>query len=65
MERLLTAKELAELFGCRLNTIYELAGHGDLPSYRVGGVGRRFRESEVEAWLEQQRDRPTVRLRST
>jgi excisionase family DNA binding protein len=56
IEPLLTAKQLASLLGCRVNGVYELASRGVLPSYRVDGVGRRFRESEVEAWLAQQRE---------
>ena len=52
LETLLTAKQLAELLGTRANTIYDLASAGELPSLKVPGVGRRFRESEVSAWLE-------------
>lgn len=63
IEPLLTAKQVAELLGCRVNSIYELAGRGELPSYKVAGVGRRFRESEIEHWLEAQRySGPVTRL---
>ena len=55
IEPLLTAKQVAELLGCRVNSVYELAGRGELPSYKVAGVGRRFRETEIERWLEAQR----------
>ena len=61
MEQLLTAKQLAALLGTRANTVYELAARGELPSLKVPGVGRRFRISEVQAWLESQREpRQTV-----
>jgi excisionase family DNA binding protein len=60
IEPLLNAKQLAELLGCRLNTVYELASRGELPSYRVAGVGRRFRESEVEDWIQRQRESAAV-----
>ena len=59
MERLLTAKELADVLGTpRLNSIYDLAASGELPSLKVPGVGRRFRESEVSTWLESCRATP-------
>jgi excisionase family DNA binding protein len=59
LETLLTAKQLAELLGTRTNTVYDLASAGELPSLKVPGVGRRFRESEVSAWLEGCRGRPS------
>jgi excisionase family DNA binding protein len=57
VEQLLTAREVAAAIGTRANTIYELAAAGELPSLKVPGVGRRFRESEVTAWLEDCRGR--------
>lgn len=56
LEPLVTAKALAETLSTRVNTVYDLAAAGKLPSYRVPGVGRRFRVSEVEAWLERCRE---------
>ena len=53
-ERLLAAKELAERLGVHPNYIYSLAVAGQLPSFRIGG-NRRFRWSDVERWLEEQR----------
>lgn len=53
-EQLLTAADLAAALGVHPNYIYNLAAAGDLPSYRIGG-NRRFRWSEIEAWLEQRR----------
>ena len=55
--RLLTAQAVAELLGTRSNTVYELASRGELPSYRIPGVGRRFDADEVAAWLEGCRER--------
>jgi excisionase family DNA binding protein len=51
MEPLLSARELAEILGVNLNYVYEQAAAGRLPSYKIGG-NRRFRASEVEAWLD-------------
>jgi excisionase family DNA binding protein len=56
-ENLLTAKQLAAILGTRTNTVYDLAAAGQLPSFKVPGVGRRFRVSDVERWLEQHRER--------
>ena len=38
------------------NYIYDLANHGELPSYKIGGM-RRFRLSEIEDWLDRQSSR--------
>jgi excisionase family DNA binding protein len=53
-ERLLTARELAELLGFQAGTIVDWAEAGKLPAFKVGGR-LRFRESEVLDWLESQR----------
>jgi excisionase family DNA binding protein len=50
METMLTARQVAEYLGLRENWVYDRAIVGDLPSYKLGG-SRRFRRSEVEAWL--------------
>lgn len=41
MEKLYTAKELAEILRCSPYTIYRLADQGDIEDFRVGGL-RRF-----------------------
>ncbi len=53
-ERLLTARELADQLGFSASTIVDWAEAGDLPAFKIGGR-LRFRESEVLAWLEEQR----------
>ena len=53
-ERLLTARELAELLGFSASTIVDWAERGQLPAFKIGGR-LRFRESEMVAWLEEQR----------
>jgi PTS system nitrogen regulatory IIA component len=50
-ERLLTARELAELLGFQAGTIVDWAERGRVPCFKVGGR-LRFRLSEVERWLE-------------
>lgn len=60
-ERLLNARELAELLGFTPGTIVDWSEAGKVPSFKVGGR-LRFRLSEVEAWLEERR-RPHESLR--
>jgi excisionase family DNA binding protein len=50
-ERLLTARELADLLGFAPATVVDWAEAGKVPAFKVGGR-LRFRLSEVEAWLE-------------
>jgi excisionase family DNA binding protein len=54
-ERLLTAREIAELLSFSPATIVDSAEADRIPSFKIGGR-LRFRLSEVEAWLEQQRN---------
>jgi excisionase family DNA binding protein len=53
-ERLLTARELADLLGFAAGTVVDWAEAGKLPAFKLGGR-LRFRQSEVEAWLEMRR----------
>ena len=60
-ERLLTARELAEVLSLAAGTVLDRFERGDLPGFRLGGrIGApvRFRWSEVEAWLERGRSGP-------
>ena len=50
MEKLLTAKEVAEILNCHKQTVYR---NGDLPCINIPGVGKRFKESELTKYLEQ------------
>ncbi|HEX7124884.1 MAG TPA: helix-turn-helix domain-containing protein [Thermodesulfobacteriota bacterium] len=45
-ERLLTAKEVAELLGLKEKTVYELAKRGEIPCVRIGKFVR-FRPSDL------------------
>ena len=49
-----TSNELVKLLRVTLRTIYRLMERGDIPYYEIGGV-KRFRRSEVEEYLQQQR----------
>lgn len=53
-DRLLTAREVAELLGFAPGTIVDWAERDELPHFKLGGR-LRFRLSEVETWLETKR----------
>jgi PTS system nitrogen regulatory IIA component len=53
-ERLLSAREVAEVLGFAAGTVVDWAERGDVPAFKIGGR-LRFRESEVLDWLEERR----------
>jgi predicted DNA-binding transcriptional regulator AlpA len=64
IEPLLTARELGGLLGVSAHTVLDRFEAGDLPGFRLFAgrdkLGRptgpvRFRESEIAAWIEEQR----------
>ena len=58
-ERLLTARELAELLAVAPGTVLDWFERGELPGFKIGRAVR-FRRSEVEAWLEGCRRGPRI-----
>jgi len=52
-ERLLTTAEAAELLRVDARTVTRWVKSGKLTSIRISGGGRRYRESEVRAFLGQ------------
>ncbi|MBX6369890.1 MAG: helix-turn-helix domain-containing protein [Rhodospirillales bacterium] len=55
IERLLTARELADVLGISADTALDWFEAGKLPGFKLNGRAVRFRWSEVERWLEAQR----------
>jgi excisionase family DNA binding protein len=54
-ERLLKTRDVAELLGVEMGTVYDYWERGMLPGFRLGGRKGgplRFRQSEIEEWLE-------------
>ena len=51
-ERLLTAREVADRLGLTTETVLVWVRRGELPAIRLGRAIR-FREDELDAWLEQ------------
>ena len=53
-EPLVGAQVIADLLGVSDSLIYDLCRRNRIPHYRVGGR-LKFRQSEIEAWLTEQR----------
>jgi excisionase family DNA binding protein len=50
-DRLLTAREVADLINVSTETILRWTRRGELPAIRLPGGAIRFRPAEVDAWL--------------
>lgn len=55
-DRLLRAREVAELLGLSPATVLDWWESGRLPGFKLSSRAVRFRESEVIAWLEERRE---------
>jgi excisionase family DNA binding protein len=53
VSRLLNAREVAERFGVTVETILRWHRRGKLPGFRLPGGAVRFREADLDAWLDQ------------
>lgn len=62
-ERLLTTRQVADFLGVSPETVLRRWRTGELPGYRLASNVLRFRESEIEEWLEGTRQRPLVSVR--
>lgn len=56
-ERLRTAQEIAEYLSIPLSGVYDLSHRKKIPVVKIG-TRLRFRQSEIEQWLEKQTTRP-------
>jgi len=54
-DRLLTTRQVADFLGLSPETVLRRWRAGELPGYRLASNVLRFRESELEAWLEEKR----------
>ena len=52
MGALLTAREVGERLGVSTETILRWTRRGELPGFRLPGGAVRYREAELEDWLE-------------
>lgn len=53
MEQFLTVKELSEKIGFKIGSIYNMVRKNEIPHYRYSQKKILFKESEIEAWLEE------------
>ena len=66
MERLLTARELAEWWGMAPDSVLDMWQHGELPGFRLGRHrGVRFYLSEIKAHMETKREGPRIAAGAT
>jgi excisionase family DNA binding protein len=56
-ERLITTREVADFLGLSPETVLRRWRVGELPGYRLASNVLRFRESELEVWLERRSGR--------
>jgi excisionase family DNA binding protein len=54
-DRLLKAREVAELLGLSSATVLDWFESGRLPGFKLSSRAVRFRESEILGWLEERR----------
>ena len=54
-DRLLTTRDVAEMLGLSPETVLRRWRNRELPGFRLATNVLRFRESEIEAWLEARR----------
>jgi len=55
-DQIMTLKEVAEYLKLTQKTAYRLAAEKKLPGFKVGGSWR-FKVSDLEAWIEEQKDK--------
>ena len=53
IDDILTIKELADYLKLNEKTTYRLVSKGDIPGFKIGGLGR-FERTEIEKWIERQ-----------
>lgn len=51
--QLLTARDVAELLGATPATVLRWTRNGELPAFRLPSGAIRYREVELDAWLEE------------
>jgi len=52
-DRLLTARDVAERLDVSAETVLRWTRRGELPAIRLPGGAIRYREDELEGWLEE------------
>ena len=60
-DRLLTTRQVADYLGFSPETVLRRYRDGSIPGYRLASNVLRFREPDIEAWLEGRRSLASVR----
>ncbi len=55
MSKVLTAREAAEMLGLNVFTLYSYVRRRQIPAIRIGDRLIRFSESDLQVWLEKQK----------
>jgi len=62
MDKLLTPQEIAEVLGVQPSTIYQWTHQGYIPHVKIGKFVR-FKEKDVEEWIERKGNNGNVNRR--
>ncbi len=60
MSPLITAREVAELIGVSTETILRWTRRGELTTIRLPGGALRYRQTDIEAWLDDRATSPAT-----
>lgn len=63
IEPLLSVDDVAAILGVKRDTVYKLINRDDLPGFKVGRLWK-FKQHEVDAWMDKQPGRRVPRKRS-
>ncbi len=61
-DRMLNARQVADLVGCKPNSVYKLMARVDIPEWREGRMVR-WSEADVKSYLQRGWLRPSVESR--
>jgi excisionase family DNA binding protein len=61
-DRLLTTRQVSDKLGLSPEAVLRLWRRRELPGFRLSSRVLRFRESEIEEWLEGKREGPPARM---
>lgn len=62
IERLLTVQDISSLLGVKKSYVYHLTYQQKIPHIKINGHHLRFRQSDIDEWLQSQEVRSNVGL---
>jgi len=57
LKEFLTIQEVSEYLGIKKSTLYSKVEKGEIPHYKIGHLVR-FRQEEIDAWMERYKSEP-------